>query len=218
MELIKNHVLKGSIAGGALNSVVCWFSFVKKVGDTYSTLSDGERCRTSLISKMSYRQVEVDKDKTRLIITFKCKTNLKYFIKNLNLLHAKEEKGGVEKTSLLKYDDYTLIVEGDKRWQKNYWKHTLYTFYLKCLMYKNGAPTGNGNVEVHYYHALIPKEDVLLCNLKHYKEYTSTKTPKGYPYFYWSPNGNAGFYSICNGNNKPMWELLESNYNKKGKK
>lgn len=94
---------------------------------------------------LSYSSVKhpIDMDVTRISIWFKDKNNVPNFIKNMAELNKIEEYYKIPLTKLLttQHDDI-VVIEGDKAWQSNCWKMSMYTMYLRRMGWMNFSKPG----------------------------------------------------------------------------
>lgn len=140
--------------------------------------------------------------------------NMKYrdnLEKNIGWLNAWEEQAKVSKSIILDTQDpMVVVVQGDKVWKNSTWKHTLWTYLVKCACYS--APRRCDNA---FWPEALDKTsngkkniDILLSKVKlhHSKEIFH----KGIYGNSLKENTHAmhGFFSICTGWNPPMAKLL----------
>jgi len=137
-------------------------------------------------------------DKTRLLLTFPSILVKNKFIRNLNTLHSLEEEAHLCLTKVYKVEgaNLALIVEGDKNWQEDSWKISLYSFYLKKLSYSSDKcllyPEKDYNKTL-----TTMNEGLLLKNIRREtSQYMCGDLMENHNY--------SGFVSILTGRSKPV--------------
>lgn len=164
-----------------VNSPVSCRTFLAEV--VWSWLGKGKCPRTD------YQQEELDKDNCRMSVKFKTRKYYENFLANQHLLEELEKKAGLTPTKIYIITDQkdTIIVIGDKRWQK-VWAITLYSFLIKYFAFENGVVE---YPEHEYYNNYASNEERLL------KAVTKDKQEK---YCTCSMDVHCdGFISMCKG-------------------
>lgn len=115
-----------------VNSPVSCRTFLAEI--VWSWLGKGNCPRTD------YKKEELDKDFCKMSVKFKTGNYFKNFMDNKHLLKELEESIGLTPTEIhvIKDKKDTIIVIGDKRWQK-VWAITLYSFLIKYFAFENGV-------------------------------------------------------------------------------
>ena len=142
---------------------------------------------------------DIYKDHTYIGITFMNREMKDTFLHNFNVLHSKEGLACVRKSAIYKTsEDLVLVIKGSKYWHDSCWKIQLYTFYLRCMCYK----------DLDYYRSTWDglnrgsNEIAMLSNVRHNKEVFTSVT---------SIHGQTGPDAICNSQNPDMAALLGVN-------
>jgi len=115
-----------------VNSPVSCRTFLAEI--IWSWLGKGNCPRTD------YKKEELDKDNCRMSVKFKTTKYYENFLKNKHLLKELEESVGLTPTKvhIIKDKKDTIIVIGDKKWQK-VWAITLYSFLIKYFAFETGV-------------------------------------------------------------------------------
>lgn len=148
------------------------------------------------------KDLPIDKDKTRLSLTFPDQQSMECFQKNFELVNEAGVKAGVEHSTFYITDDkLTLIVEADKLWQSAQWKFSLFGFYLKLASYPSFE--GLGSPEKEYYPLLTPNiEKQLLSQIKEDKTILEDNMSKAHNF--------SGWVSVVKNQNPILNKLLLS--------
>lgn len=184
--------------------------FVFKNEDgTFGLLQDPESCRGYIQDRLYaedhtdgglrrgwfYNYGKMSKDKTYILMYQASPTRVE---ENLASLNEKEKRIGVEETKIYPVQNIpsSFIFVGDKVWQSNYWKLSIYTFYLKRLNYPDANP--------ELYVPFRPFEEKFLSKVKNFTQETLKKS--------WGMASTihdlTGFYSIATKKNEEMYKLL----------
>jgi|SRR5687768_239377 len=114
--------------------------------------------------KYDYSENPYDMEVTRLSLKFPTTDQYNNFITNFSYLTDREREYGIPESVLLGTDqENTLIIEGDKAWQKSVWRLSLYTFYMKVMAYPD--VTNLSNPEADYRVALTDEHEMRLLEL-----------------------------------------------------
>jgi hypothetical protein len=95
--------------------------------------------RTAEIFGFKYdpNEKKIDRDVTRMSISFPSQEHLGFFKEHLFWLHQLEEANGLSLTKVIETDEKEiLIVEGDTWWMGGIWRISAYTFFLRIMTYK----------------------------------------------------------------------------------
>jgi hypothetical protein len=126
-------------------------------------------------------------DVTRFSLRFPNPETRDNFIKNFSFLTDKEKAYGIPESKLYTTDDpATFIIEGDKVWQSNVWKISIYTFYIKLMGYKD--VTKPSHPESAYLSKYGPLEDKFLSKINLDVDDTLEDIDMAHNY--------SGFYSV----------------------
>ena len=147
-------------------------------------------------TSLFYTLSAVDKEKT-----------IKEINKNLKSLNKKEKKYGLQLTQVefvsvspQNMATFGVVFIGDKEWQSNIWKTTIFSFSTKAALHPNFL---RSSFAEEYYQILKPHEEKLLSKIK--TEYKEFFTDGGFD----AVHVNSGFVTICKGtDNKRMTNLL----------
>lgn len=145
-----------------------------------------------------YKKNPYDLDVTRFSLKFPNPDVMKNFINNFAYLTDREKKYGIPESKLYTTDDSsTLVIEGDKVWQSNVWKISIYTFYIKLMGYKD--ITQPNQPEWNYANKYNPLEEKFLSKIQLEDEDTLQDLDMAHNY--------SGFYSIIT---YPQYNLVAS--------
>lgn len=142
----------------------------------------------------------IDKDKTRLSLTFPEQKSFDNFVKNFEFVNSIGAKAGVEHSTFYLTDDpLSVIVEADAHWQSASWKFSLFSFYLKLCSYP--SLTELSQPEEGYFQTLTPNiEKKFLTSIKKDVDHLYEGINQAHNY--------SGFVSISTNQNPEMYQLL----------
>lgn len=87
--------------------------------------------------RYSFSKSPYDEEVTRLSLRFPDQQTYDNFKRNFSFLTDKEKQYNIPESKLYLSSEKELIIEGDKVWQSNVWKLSIYTFYIKLMGYHN---------------------------------------------------------------------------------
>lgn len=88
----------------------------------------------------NFKETPYDLNVTRISFYFPNNSQRANFIKNIGYLNEIEKEYEIGLTEILStQDEEVLIVEGDKVWQSNCWKMSMYMMYLRRIAHTNPA-------------------------------------------------------------------------------
>lgn len=87
-----------------------------------------------------FEEAPYDLEVTRISFKFPDTTQRDNFIKNIGYLNDIEKEYGIGLTEILStQNEKVLVIEGDKVWQSNCWKMSMYMMYLRRIAHDNPA-------------------------------------------------------------------------------
>lgn len=209
MKTVELVVMKGSTPSEIFQSIDAKIAFVNK---KYEQMSLGVKCRDFLgdciwsqktgkiasIYGFSYSYKKTPYDLTKTCLSIKTPNDKEYnsILNNIGVLNSLEKEYGIKQTKiLLTQEKNTLVLEGDKLWQSNVWKISLYSFLLKLLCYDltHGLVASKySSPEDSYAKTLFEKDNLhlLMSNLHMMDEVVHKEIGMAHNY--------SGFISVLN--------------------
>jgi len=170
-------------------SNVIKFAFVKEIPDAYVQQHGSVNCRDFLadvlhaeslnqyfsLYKFSWNPEvdKIDRDATKLVVSFQLNSQLENLKKNLPELHKLETAWRLRKTKILTIDSKTAIIVGSRFYLKKGFAISLYTFLLKAFAIAPKFEELTGN-EANYYNSCGSNFDKLIKNFRKVLAYKTT--------------------------------------------
>lgn len=162
--------------------------------------------------RYNFKDTPYDVDTTRISLRFAKDGDRNNFVNNIKYLNDIEIKYGITPTEVLETQDISIVVvEGDKVWQSNCWKMSMYMMYLRRIAHKNpNEPHENSSDYefLNYFnnHAPIMAEHNMMTNIHVDCDYMEEEY-SGYTAH--SSSGPMNFLSTLRYVNKSTSELRE---------
>lgn len=191
------------------------FAFISETRDSFKQQHGLVLCRDFLLdilhaeeTKTSFEiwgfkwdptKKQIDRDKTKLLITFPNSSYLETLEKNLHLLHAFEKQNKLLKTKIIKYSDKRAVIIGSRQYLKKSWALSFYTFLLKAYSITEHLDELTGSEKTYVYRCGIPAINKLKLLFKYLlKQKTSVSGVKSTSDIV--VHDSAGFVSVLTGN------------------
>lgn len=188
------------------------FAFIKETPDAYVQQHGSVNCRDFLadvlhaesqneffsIYKFSWdpKVDKIDRDATKLVVSFQLADQLKNLKKNLSELHKLETLWKLRKTKILTIDSKTAIIIGSRFYLKKGFAISLYTFLLKAFALTSNFKELTGN-EANYYNSCGQNFDKLIKNFRKVLAYKTTVSGVDTYKPDYTIHNNAGFVAVC---------------------
>lgn len=165
------------------------FAFVKETPDAYVQQHGSVNCRDFLADVLHAESLnqyfsiynfswnpevdKIDRDATKLVVSFQLDSQLENLKKNLPELHKLETAWRLRKTKILTIDSKTAIIVGSRFYLKKGFAISLYTFLLKAFAITSRFKELTGN-EANYYASCGSSFDKLIKNFRKVLAYKTT--------------------------------------------
>ncbi len=193
-------------------SNVIKFAFVKETPDAYVQQHGNVNCRDFLADVLHAESIneffaiykfcwnpkvdKIDRDATKLVVSFQQESQLKNLKKNLPELHKLETTWKLRKTKVLTIDSKTAIIVGSPFYLKKGFAISLYTFLLKAFALASTFEDLTGN-EAMYYNYCGSNFDKLIKNFRKVLAYKTTVSGLKSNEPDHNIHNYAGFVAVC---------------------
>lgn len=194
-------------------SNVIKFAFVKETATEYIQQHGNVNCRDFLADVLHAEYMKqrfsiykftwdpevdlIDRDATKLVMTFQTDQQLQELKKNLHKLHDLEVYWKLRKTKILTVNKKTAIIIGSRFYLKKGFAISFYTFLLKAFALAPSFEDLTGN-EAHYYTSCGSNFDKLIKNFRKVLAYKTTVSGLEVHEPDHVIHNYAGFVAVCN--------------------